>query len=112
MKKNPYTPEQAERIETVYHKLKYALDCLDDLRDALAEVSGIEEDGITAARKTPDPDAYEYFTDFFNASRHVNYARDDIRDALAIYNKHLGIHTDPYHNRGTRSTALDQYVNT
>lgn len=48
MKKNPYTPEQAERIEEVWYKLKYALDCLDDLRAA-----------------------------------------------LAVYNKHLGIHTDP-----------------
>ena len=95
MTKITYTPEQAERIEEVRYKLKYALDCLDDLRDALAEVSGIAEDGITAARKTPDPDAYEFFTDFFYASRDVNFARTDLRDALAIYNLHLGIHTDP-----------------
>lgn len=93
--KNAYTPEQAERIEAVYHKLKYALDCLDDLANALSDVSGTAEDGIAAAKETNDPHANEYFTSFITASRDVNFARHDLLYALSVYNKHLGIHTDP-----------------
>ena len=95
MKKNPYTPEQAERIEEVRYKLKYALDCLDDLRDAISEVSGNAEDGLAVAQEMKDPASKEYFTRFFSALHDVNFARDDIRAALAIYNMYLGIRTDP-----------------
>ena len=95
MTKITYTPEQAERIEEVRYKLKYALDCLDDLRDALAEVSGIAGDGLDRAKEDDDASAREYFLFFTAALQDVNFTRDDLRAALAIYDKHLGIHTDP-----------------
>lgn len=95
MTKITYTPEQAERIEEVRYKLKYALDCLDDLRDALAEVSGIADDGLDRAKADGDASAREYFLFFADALIDVNLSRDDLHSALAIYNKHLGIHTDP-----------------
>lgn len=90
-----YTPEQIERIETVYHKLEYALDCLDDLADSISDVSGNAEDGIATAKETNDPHANEYFTRFFAAYHDIGFAMDDICAALATYDKHLGIHTNP-----------------
>lgn len=95
MKKITYTPEQAERIEEVRYKLKYALDCLDDLADALSDVSVDVHDGLDAARTAGDTSAEEYFIFSVGAFHGVNFARSDIRDALAVYNKHLGIHADP-----------------
>lgn len=99
MTKITYTPEQAERIETVYHKLTTALDCLDDVADILHDCNGEVDDGKTAARTAGDANAEEYFTRYIAAFNDVNFARDELFAALSVYKKYLGVHTDPYHNR-------------